>query len=49
MTTFPKIQLTRLREIGWKLWDPIGLADENGSCDEERADEYDQYLLHVST
>lgn len=47
MTIYPKIQLSRLREIGWTLWDPIGLADENGSCGEGCADEYDGYLLHV--
>ena len=47
MTIYPKIQLSRLREIGWKLWDPISLADENGSCGEGCADEYDRYLLQV--
>lgn len=47
MAIYPKIQLSRLREIGWKLWDPIGLADEHGSCGEGCADEYDSYLLHV--
>ncbi len=41
------IQLSRLHEIGWKLWDPIGLANEEGSPAEGRADEYDRYLLHV--
>lgn len=47
MALYPKIQLTRLRDIGWKLWDPIGLADEHGTCGEGCADEYDSYLLHV--
>jgi hypothetical protein len=47
MTLYPKIQLSRLREIGWKLWDPIGLANNGGSPDEGCADEYDRYLLHV--
>ncbi|MGA0532174.1 hypothetical protein [Hansschlegelia sp. KR7-227] len=47
MTHYPKIQLSRLREIGWTLWDPIGLADQNGSWDAACADEYDQYLLRV--
>lgn len=47
MTLYPKIQLSRLREIGWKLWDPIGLADDAGSPGEGCADEYDRYLLHV--
>ena len=44
---YPKIQLSRLREIGWKLWDPIGLAHDGASPDEGCADEYDRYLLHV--
>ena len=41
------IQLSRLRAIGWTLWDPIGLADETGVPSDECADEYDSYLLHV--
>lgn len=47
MTLYPKTQLSRLREIGWKLWDPIGLAHNGGSPDEGCADEYDRYLLHA--
>jgi hypothetical protein len=47
MTLYPKIQLSRLREIGWKLWDPIGLAHDGNAPDEGCADEYDRYLLHV--
>ena len=47
MTSYPKIQLSRLREIGWTLWDPIGLADKSGSYPADCADEYDTYLLHV--
>ena len=47
MALYPKIQLSRLREIGWKLWDPIGLAHNGGTPDEGCADEYDRYLLHV--
>jgi hypothetical protein len=47
MILYPKIQLSRLREIGWKLWDPIGLAHHGSSPDEGCADEYDRYLLHV--
>ena len=45
-----EIKLSRLREIGWALWDPIGLRkisggewQEGGAC----ADEYDSYLLQV--
>lgn len=44
------INLSRLREIGWSLWDPIGLMEisdgdwqDGGAC----ADEYDTYLLQV--
>jgi hypothetical protein len=39
----PNIQLVRLRDIGWELWDPIGLRDVRDQCD----DEYDRYLLEV--
>ena len=42
------IQLSRLREIGWSKWDPIGLKDEvqeSGTL----ASEYDSYLLHVAS
>jgi hypothetical protein len=45
-----KIRLSRLREIGWSLWDPIGLREisdgdwqDGGAC----ADEYDSYLLQA--
>ncbi|MNL41713.1 hypothetical protein D3C87_1641360 [compost metagenome] len=46
-----KIELSRLREIGWSEWDPIGLSQmgndhwkDGGAC----ADEYDSYLLQVA-
>jgi len=42
------VRLSRLREIGWRLWDPIGLAELEGASRWEVADEYDQYLLHVA-
>ena len=44
MSIGPKFSLSRLREIGWTRWDPIGL---NGiqSC---RDDEYDSYLLQAA-
>ena len=42
MTDHPKLELDRLREIGWKEWDPIGLADS--SCPR---DESDSYLLQA--
>lgn len=50
MASYPVVQLSRLREIGWALWDPIGLRQisgddwrDGGAC----ADEYDDYLLQV--
>ena len=45
-----RVEISRLREIGWSLWDPIGLREisdgdwqDGGAC----ADEYDSYLLQV--
>lgn len=43
------IQISELREIGWREWDPIGIwqfaddAWQNGA-----ADEYDSYLAEVA-
>lgn len=52
MTSYPVVQLSRLRRIGWSLWDPIGLRQfsgddwrDGGAC----ADEYDRYLLQVAS
>lgn len=42
MAAHAKLELNRLREIGWRDWDPIGLADS--SCPR---DEYDSYLLQA--
>ncbi len=44
MASVPTFKLARLREIGWSLWDPIGLNDLEGRPD----DEYDQYLLQAA-
>lgn len=45
MSSTPKFQLSKLHEIGWSKWDPIGLAGlENGWP----ADEYDGYLLQAA-
>jgi hypothetical protein len=41
------IQISRLREIGWSKWDPIGLKDVVQQSDAV-ASEYDSYLLHVA-
>ena len=42
------LQLSRLRAIGWTLWDPIGLEDCGGTPPEGAADEYDSYLVEVA-
>ena len=44
MTAYPKFKLSRLREIGWAKWDPIGLG---GLC-ERPENEYDGYLLQAA-
>tara|TARA_R110002124_G_scaffold22412_5_gene84663 strand:+ start:295 stop:624 length:330 start_codon:yes stop_codon:yes gene_type:complete len=52
MNSHPKIKLSRLRDIGWSLWDPIGLLSTGELwTDEENldfADEYDSYLLQAA-
>ncbi|MCA3692553.1 hypothetical protein [Aquidulcibacter sp.] len=49
MNRQPKIRLSRLRDIGWRFWDPIGLAGAEGAWeDSAAADEYDGYLLTVA-
>jgi hypothetical protein len=45
MPNAPKIELSRLREIGWSEWDPIGVGGPDHSWP---ADEYDSYLLHAA-
>ncbi len=47
MNRYPKIKLSLLRDIGWRLWDPIGLGSPGDSWPKDCADEYDSYLLHV--
>lgn len=45
----PKIRLSRLRDIGWAIWDPIGLLDEGETWDQKPfADEYDSYLMQAA-
>lgn len=45
----PKIKLSRLRDIGWSKWDPIGLLDDGERWSDAEclsfADEYDRYLI----
>lgn len=49
MANHPKIRLSRLRDIGWSLWDPIGLLSKNEHWkDQPFADEYDSYLLKAA-
>jgi hypothetical protein len=44
MIARPKFKLSRLREIGWAKWDPIGLSGTDGWPE----DEYDSYLLQAA-
>ena len=45
----PKIRLSRLRDIGWTHWDPIGLLDKGDTWDHKSyADEYDCYLIQAA-
>ncbi len=52
LTPPPKIRLSRLRDIGWSLWDPIGLLGPGRRWDEGEAlsfaDEYDAYLVQAA-
>ena len=49
----PKIKLSKLRDIGWSIWDPIGmLAPDQNWNDEDYlqfADEYDNYLIFAAS
>lgn len=52
----PRIKLSKLRDIGWALWDPIGLLDPKirpGRWDDKAnlsfADEYDSYLIAAAS
>ena len=43
------LKLSRLRDIGWSEWDPIGLLPKGEIWDHQNfADEYDSYLLEVA-
>ena len=44
MTPRATFKLSRLREIGWQRWDPIGLSGLENTPD----DEYDSYLLQAA-
>jgi len=45
----PPLKLSRLRDIGFKEWDPIGILSPGESWGHHpAADEYDHYLLHAA-
>lgn len=45
----PKIDIRKLREIGWSLWDPIGLKGAAGDWQGKPfEDEYDTYLIKAA-
>lgn len=52
LTPPPKIKISRLRDIGWAVWDPIGLIGADQKWTDEDclpfADEYDTYLLQAA-
>ena len=53
VSAHPKLRLSRLRDIGWDLWDPIGLLAPDAKWDDEAnisfADEYDSYLVSAAS
>ena len=48
----PKLKLSRLRDIGWLVWDPIGLLGSEQKWNDEDclsfADEYDSYMMQAA-
>jgi hypothetical protein len=52
LTLPPSIRLSRLRDIAWSLWDPLGLMPPGEAWNDEAnqtfADEYDTYLVHAA-
>lgn len=45
----PKVDIHRLRVIGWSQWDPIGLLGVTGSWrGQPYEDEYDSYLYKAA-
>jgi hypothetical protein len=50
----PRVKLSRLRDIGWKCWDPFGLlGPDAGKWNDEAnlsfADEYDEHLISAAS
>lgn len=52
MAPQPRVKLSRLRDIGWGIWDPIGLLGPSETWDQDSAqgfaNEYDRYLLSAA-
>lgn len=49
VTKHPRLRLSRLRDIGWRCWDPIGLAGPGYRWeDDPGAAEYDGYLIRAA-
>lgn len=49
MARYPKLRLSRLRDIGWSQWDPIGIMEPGMRWESHAAaDEYDGYLFAVA-
>ena len=52
MSSFSKVSLSSLRDIGWSLWDPICLMPEGGTWDHDDSsrvkDEYDNCLTNAA-
>jgi hypothetical protein len=51
MSSYPPLKLSRLRDIGWTEWEPIGLLPVGDAWESypEFADEYDRYLLEAAS
>ncbi len=48
MSAYPKTQISRLRDIAFRNWDPIGVLPEGASWENRPdADEYDGYLVEA--
>jgi hypothetical protein len=43
-----RIRLSRLRDIGWRCWDPMGLGASDDWEKSAAGGEYDVYLLSVA-
>ena len=49
MQRYPGIRLSRLREIGWSMWNPLNLdLPDQQAWRHVNIAEYDNHLLHVA-